>query len=207
MIFQQNYNQDLPYIPYNSANKDYARFNRKNPTKAESLMWNIVLKWNKTWYRFVHQKTLWWFIADFYCSKLLLVIEVDGWYHSEIWEEDENMKEKLRKDEWYTEVFGNTEKLKMLASDGKRHPTDAANTKTILRIIQSIPSPNAEPFKQWLASLWNERVEESNDPELWITRARARACQAELGKKPRWLSKNFYWHDYLFRYYIIGFTL
>lgn len=53
--------------------------------------------------------------------------------------------------------------------------TDAANTKTILRIIQSIPSPNAEPFKQWLATLWNERVEESNNPELWIARARARA--------------------------------
>jgi very-short-patch-repair endonuclease len=44
MVFQQNYEQDLPYIPYNSANKDYARFNRKNQTKAESLMWNNVLK-------------------------------------------------------------------------------------------------------------------------------------------------------------------
>lgn len=46
-----------------------------------------------------------------------------------------------------------------------------------MRIIQSIPSPNAEPFKQRLASLWNERVEESNDPELWIARARARAIE------------------------------
>ena len=54
-------------------------------------------------------------------------------------------------------------------------PWDWANTQTILRIIQSIPSPNAEPFKQWLASLWNDRVEEVNDPELWIARARARA--------------------------------
>ena len=44
MVFKQNYNQDLPYIPYNSVNKDYARFNRKNPTRAESLMWNAVLK-------------------------------------------------------------------------------------------------------------------------------------------------------------------
>lgn len=87
------------------------------------------------------------------------------------------LKEKLRKDEWYTEVFGNTEKLKMVASDGKRHPTDAANTKTVLRIIQSIPSPKAEPFKQWLATLWNERVEESNDPELWIARAKMRAIE------------------------------
>ena len=44
MVFQQNYNQDLPYVPYNSANKDYARFNRNNQTKAESLIWNNVLK-------------------------------------------------------------------------------------------------------------------------------------------------------------------
>ena len=76
--------------------------------------------------------------------------------------------------EW-SEVVTNCNQLKMVASDGKKYPTDAANTKTILRIIQSVPSPNAEPFKQRLASLWNERVEEANDPELWIARARARA--------------------------------
>ena len=99
MIFQQNYNQDLPYISYNSANKDYARFNRRNPTRAESLMWNNTLKWDRTWYRFVRQKTLWWFIADFYCSKLLLVIEIDGWYHYETWEEDER-REDWMKSKW-----------------------------------------------------------------------------------------------------------
>lgn len=75
----------------------------------------------------------------------------------------------------------------MIASDGKRYLTDAANTKTILRIIQSIPSPNAEPFKQRLASLWNERVEESNDPELWIARARTRAIEIY---KSRWMTDD-----------------
>ena len=53
-----------------------------------------------------------------------------------------------------------------MALDGKKRPTDIANTETLLRIIQSIPSPKAEPFKQRLASLGNQRVEEVNDPEL-----------------------------------------
>ena len=58
-----------------------------------------------------------------------------------------------------------------------RQKINCTNTKWAMRIIQSIPSPKAEPFKQWLATLWNERVEESNDPELWIARARARAIE------------------------------
>ena len=65
-----------------------------------------------------------------------------------------------------------------MAADGKKYKSDAANTKTVLRIIQSVPSPNAEPIKQWLASLGNQRVEESSDPELGIQRARERAIQA-----------------------------
>lgn len=56
--------------------------------------------------------------------------------------------------------------LKMPASDRKMRKTDAANTKGILRIIQSIPSPKAEPFKQWLAQVGSERIEEIENPEL-----------------------------------------
>lgn len=56
--------------------------------------------------------------------------------------------------------------LKMPASDGKMRKKDAANTKGILRIIQSIPSPKAEPFKQWLAQVGSERIEEIENPEL-----------------------------------------
>ncbi len=76
--------------------------------------------------------------------------------------------------EW-SEVSEKIGQLKMLASDGKKYLTDVADVETILRLIQSIPSPNAEPFKQRLASLGNERIDETNDPELWIARARARA--------------------------------
>jgi hypothetical protein len=56
--------------------------------------------------------------------------------------------------------------LKLVSSDGKKYLSDTGNTETILRIIQSIPSPNAEPLKRWLASLGNEKFEEMNDPEL-----------------------------------------
>lgn len=55
--------------------------------------------------------------------------------------------------------------------DGKLYKTDVANSKQILRIIQSIPSPNAEPFKQWLAQLGKERLDEIADPEIAIERA------------------------------------
>jgi hypothetical protein len=62
-------------------------------------------------------------------------------------------------------------KLKMPAKDGKMRLTDVANTKQLLRIIQSVPSPNAEPFKQWLAQVGSERLNEIADPEIAIERA------------------------------------
>ena len=61
--------------------------------------------------------------------------------------------------------------LKMTAADGKRRMTDVADTEQLLRIIQSIPSPKAEPFKLWLAQVGRERIEETIDPELTIDRA------------------------------------
>jgi DNA-damage-inducible protein D len=62
--------------------------------------------------------------------------------------------------------------LKLKATDGKMRETDVADTKTLLRIIQSIPSPKAEPFKQWLAKVGYERMQEINDPGQSIDRAR-----------------------------------
>lgn len=69
------------------------------------------------------------------------------------------------------ESVTNCHALKMVAADGKRRMTDVANTEQILRIIQSIPSPKAEPFKLWLAQVGRERIEETIDPELIIDRA------------------------------------
>ena len=65
----------------------------------------------------------------------------------------------------------NCNQLKMLAEDGKMRLTDVANTEQILRLIQSIPSPKAEPFKLWLAMVGKERIDETIDPELTIERA------------------------------------
>ena len=69
------------------------------------------------------------------------------------------------------ESVTNCNRLKLPAADGKMRLTDVANTKELLRIIQSVPSPKAEPFKQWLAQLGKERLEEIADPEQAIERA------------------------------------
>ncbi len=70
-----------------------------------------------------------------------------------------------------SELSAKIGQLKMESPDGKFYLTDVADTETIFRIIQSIPSPNAEPFKLWLARVGYERIEETNDPELAINRA------------------------------------
>jgi len=80
------------------------------------------------------------------------------------------MKNRL-KEEGASELLTNCKQLKMTAEDGKMRLTDVANTEQILRIIQSIPSPKAEPFKLWLAQLGKERIDETIDPELTIDRA------------------------------------
>ena len=69
------------------------------------------------------------------------------------------------------QLLTNCKQLKMTAADGKRRLTDVADTEQLLRIIQSIPSPKAEPFKLWLAQVGRERIEETIDPELTIDRA------------------------------------
>lgn len=82
-----------------------------------------------------------------------------------------DLKSKLSK-EW-SEVSEKIGQLKMMASDGKYYKTDVADVETILRLIQSVPSPNAEPLKLRLAKVWYERMQETIDPALGIDRARA----------------------------------
>lgn len=80
------------------------------------------------------------------------------------------LKQRL-KDEGANELLTNCQQLKMTAADGKKRLTDVADTEQILRIIQSVPSPKAEPFKAWLAMVGRERIEETIDPEQAIDRA------------------------------------
>lgn len=84
-----------------------------------------------------------------------------------------------------SEVVTKCNQLKMQASDEKFYLTDAADTETMFRIIQSIPSPKAEPFKLWLARVGYERVEESADPEKAIQRAMA--MYLKLGYSKEWV--------------------
>ena len=81
------------------------------------------------------------------------------------------LKQRL-KEEGADQLLTNCQQLKMKSpKDGKRYNTDVADTEQLLRIIQSIPSPKAEPFKLWLAQVGRERIEETIDPELTIDRA------------------------------------
>ena len=79
------------------------------------------------------------------------------------------LKTRLKKEG--SELTTNCSQLKMRSADGKRYNTDVADTEQLLRIVQSIPSPKAEPFRAWLAQVGRERIEETIDPELTIERA------------------------------------
>ena len=78
--------------------------------------------------------------------------------------------------------------LKLVSSDGKKYNTDCANVQSLLRIIQSIPSPKAEPFKQWLAKVGFERIQETTDPEQSIDRARDNWLK--LGRSEKWIQQR-----------------
>jgi len=96
------------------------------------------------------------------------------------------LKSKL-KDEG-SELSQNLGQLKMLAEDGKMRETDVADTPCLLRIIQSIPSPKAEHFKQWLAKVGYERMQEINDPSQSIDRAREN--WKKLGRSEKWIQQR-----------------
>ena len=97
------------------------------------------------------------------------------------------LKERL-KAEGANELLTNCQQLKLKATDGKRRLTDVATTEQLLRIIQSIPSKKAEPFKMWLAIVGRERIEEIIDPELTIERALN--TYAQKGYSPEWINQR-----------------
>jgi hypothetical protein len=86
------------------------------------------------------------------------------------------------------ETVTNCNRLKLLAEDGKMRMTDVANTEQLFRLIQSIPSPKAEPFKQWLAQIASERLDEMQDPELTIDRALQEYLK--LGYSKNWINQR-----------------
>jgi DNA-damage-inducible protein D len=96
------------------------------------------------------------------------------------------LKERLNKEE--SQAVTNCHQLKLEAADGKKYLTDAANTETLLRLIQSIPSPKAEPIKLWLAKAGYERMQEIADPERSLNRAREN--WQKHGRSEKWIQQR-----------------
>ncbi|AWL79555.1 hypothetical protein DKB58_07535 [Capnocytophaga canimorsus] len=97
-----------------------------------------------------------------------------------------DLKAKLKKEG--SELSEKIGQLKMLSSDGKYYKTDVADTEQLLRLIQSVPSPKAEPFKLWLAQVGSERLDEMQDPEISIDRALQQYLQ--LGYSENWINQR-----------------
>ena len=98
-----------------------------------------------------------------------------------------DLKRKLAK-EGYSELYDKIVQLKLTAADGKKYATDCANTETMFRIVQSIPSPKVEPLKQWLARIGYERLEEIENPELSMERMQT--LYEKKGYPKEWIDKR-----------------
>ncbi len=120
----------------------------------------------------------WWFSIVDVCAVLTESTDAGAYWRK--------LKQRLREEG--SEVVTLCHGLKLLAPDGKLRETDCANTEGIFRIIQSVPSPKAEPFKRWLAKVGYERVQEIEDPEL--ATKRTRALYKAKGYSDDWIEKR-----------------
>ena len=97
-----------------------------------------------------------------------------------------DLKRKLQTEG--SQVYEKIVQLKLIARDGKKYATDCADSQTVFRLIQSIPSPKAEPFKLWLAKVGHERIQEIADPEKSINRGRIN--WQKLGRSKKWIQQR-----------------
>ncbi|AIL13724.1 phage antirepressor protein (plasmid) [Candidatus Paracaedimonas acanthamoebae] len=138
----------------------------------------IVFKGKKI--RRVLHKDEWWFsIVD------IIEALTESSRPRKYWDD---LKRKLLKEEGFIELSEKIGQLKLPSLDGKLYATDCANAETLFRIIQSIPSSKAEPFKRWLAKVGYERVQEIEDPEL--ATKRTRALYKAKGYPEEWIEKR-----------------
>lgn len=123
----------------------------------------IILFQEKAIRRIWHNEEWFYSIID------VIAVLTDSSQPSRYWND---LKKKLIKNESAFQVFDKIEKVKFRGLDLKKYPSDGASTQTVLRLIMSIPSPKAEPLKQWLAQVGQERIEEIENPEIALKRAR-----------------------------------
>ena len=123
-------------------------------------------------------KNEWWFSVVDICEVLTDSTDAGAYWRK--------LKQRLKEEK--SEVVTYCHGLKLAAADGKKYETDCANTEGIFRIIQSIPSPKAEPFKRWLAKVGYERVQEIENPEL--ATKRTRTLYKLKGYSDDWIEKR-----------------
>ncbi len=125
---------------------------------------NKIVLFQEKQIRRVWYNERWWFsVID------VIGILSDATIPSRYWND---LKRRVSKESGNNEVYAKCVKLKLVGEDGKSYPSDCSDTENLLRIIMSIPSPKAEPFKLWLAQVGKERIEEIENPELGIERIR-----------------------------------
>ena len=153
-----SYESGQPYENFVRLNLAYGKKRGKNMKEEYAIKlfdeYKIRTKWDLE-------------IGDYYYSVIdVIAVLTESKNPRNYWK----VLKKRLKDEG-NELVTNCNRLKMPAKDGKMRLTDVATTKQVLRIIQSVPSPKAEPFKQWLAQMGKERLEEIADPEIAMQRS------------------------------------
>ena len=148
-------------------------------SKARASDAHIAVFQEQTIRRMWHQSEWWFSVVD-------VVGVLSGSNSARRYWSD--LKRRLAQEAGSDQPYAKIVQLKLIASDGKPRETDCANTESLLRIVQSIPSPKAEPFKRWLAQVGYERIQEIENPEL--ASARARELYEAKGYPKPWIEKR-----------------
>jgi hypothetical protein len=160
-------------VPFDEALERFARVTRQEVEEAEKAgkpQGDLVPEgeadiapFKGVAIRRVFHESEWWFSVVDVCEALTGTSNPRRYWS--------DLKRQMSEKEGASELYDEIVQLKMTASDGKLRETDAASPETIFRIVQSIQSPRAEPFKRWLAKIAYERIQEIQDPEIAIKRA------------------------------------
>ncbi|MDL2266991.1 Bro-N domain-containing protein, partial [Desulfovibrio sp. OttesenSCG-928-G15] len=167
--------------------------------KGHSMKDNIAIFEEKHIRRVYDEKAEAWFFSVVDIIKIL----TDSGDYQQARKYWKNLKLRLKKEG--SELVTDCYQLKMTAEDGKKRLTDVANAETLLRLVQSVPSPKAEPIKLWLAKVGYERIQEMADPEIALNRSRE--LWQKHGRSKKWIEQRMlgqetrnkltdYWKDH-----------